>query len=153
VLFQLIPVPLLLIEMKQMKDKIFLDSNILLYSYSQTELDKNQIANALIFSSRNTLVSNQVVNEVVNILFKKFNLNAVDIENVILEIDNNLDIINFSLTTQIKAIKIKEKYKLQYYDSLIIATALENYCTVLYSEDMQHMQIIENQLTIINPFK
>ena len=136
-----------------MKDKIFLDSNILLYSYSQTELDKNQIANALIFSSRNTLVSNQVVNEVVNILFKKFNLNAVDIENVILEIDNNLDIINFSLTTQIKAIKIKEKYKLQYYDSLIIATALENYCTVLYSEDMQHMQIIENQLTIINPFK
>ena len=49
-------------------------------------------------------------------------------------------------------LKMKEKYKLQYYDSLILSTVLENGCTVLYSEDMQHKQINENQLTIINPF-
>lgn len=71
---------------------------------------------------------------------------------MILEIDNNFEIVNFSLTTQIKALKIKEKYKLQYYDSLILATALENGCTLLYSEDMQHEQIIENQIKIVNPF-
>ncbi|SFO87434.1 PIN domain-containing protein [Hydrogenimonas thermophila] len=65
---------------------------------------------------------------------------------------NNLEIVSFSLDTQIKAIDIKEKYKLQYYDSLILATALENGCNILYSEDMQHNQIIENQLKIINPF-
>ena len=63
------------------------------------------------------------------------------------------NIVNFSFTTQIKALKIKEKYKLQYYDCLIIATALENACTILYSEDMQHGQIIENQIKIINPFQ
>ncbi len=51
------------------------------------------------------------------------------------------------------AIDIREKYKFQYYDSLIIATALENKCTILYSEDMQHGQIIERQLKIINPFR
>lgn len=39
------------------------------------------------------------------------------------------------------------------YDSLIIATALEASCTTLYSEDMQHGQLIENKLLIINPFK
>ena len=50
-------------------------------------------------------------------------------------------------------LKIKDKYKLQFYDSLIIATALENNCSVLYSEDMQHGFEIENTLTIINPFK
>jgi predicted nucleic acid-binding protein len=136
-----------------MRDKIFVDSNIILYSYSKTELDKNKIANALIFSFDEILVSTQVINEVTNILFKKFQLDSVDIENVLLEIDNNFKIVNFSLTTQIKAIKIKKKYKLQYYDSLILATALENNCTVLYSEDMQHRQIIEDQLKIINPFE
>jgi predicted nucleic acid-binding protein len=99
------------------------------------------------------LVSTQVINEITNILYKKFKLDTKNIEDVILEIDNNFNVVNFSVTTQIKAIKIKEKYKLQYYDSLILATALENGCTLLYSEDMQHEQIIENKLKIINPFK
>jgi len=136
-----------------MKDKIFLDSNIILYSYSKTEYDKNRIANVLIFSLNEVLVSTQVINEVTNILYKKFKLDTASIKNVILEIDNNCKIVNFSLTTQIKAINIKEKYKLQYYDSLILATALENGCNILYSEDMQQNQIIENQLKILNPFK
>ncbi len=39
------------------------------------------------------------------------------------------------------------------YDSLIISTALENNCEILYSEDMQHKQIIENKMVIINPFE
>lgn len=138
--------------MKHMKDKVFLDSNVILYSYSKTELDKNQIANDLIFSLNEILISTQVINEVTNILYKKFKLDTISIEDAILEIHNNLNVVNFSFTTQIKALKIKEKYKLQYYDCLIIATALENGCTILYSEDMQHGQIIENQLKIINPF-
>jgi len=136
-----------------MKDKVFLDSNVILYSYSKTELDKNQIANDLIFSLNEILISTQVINEVTNILYKKFKLDSISIEDAILEIYNNLNIVNFSFTTQIKALKIKKRYKLQYYDCLLIATALENTCTILYSEDMQHGQIIENQIKIINPFQ
>ena len=139
--------------MKHMKDKVFLDSNVILYSYSKTELDKNQIANDLIFSLNEILISTQVINEVTNILYKKFKLDSISIEDAILEIYNNLNIVNFSFTTQIKALKIKKRYKLQYYDCLLIATALENTCTILYSEDMQHGQIIENQIKIINPFQ
>ena len=44
------------------------------------------------------------------------------------------------------------KYKYSYYDSLIIAATLQNECSVLYSEDLQHNQKIEKTLTIINPF-
>ncbi len=40
-----------------------------------------------------------------------------------------------------------------FYDSLIVATALESECTILYSEDMQDGLLIENQLKIVNPFK
>jgi len=47
---------------------------------------------------------------------------------------------------------IKDKYKYSYYDCLIISTALLNNCDTLYSEDMQHGQLIENKLEIINPF-
>lgn len=40
-----------------------------------------------------------------------------------------------------------------FYDSLIVASALESECTILYSEDMQPGLVIENQLKIVNPFK
>jgi predicted nucleic acid-binding protein len=48
---------------------------------------------------------------------------------------------------------ILAKYNLQYFDSLIVASALEANCEILYSEDMQHELVIENQLKIINPFR
>jgi predicted nucleic acid-binding protein len=40
-----------------------------------------------------------------------------------------------------------------HYDSLIVATALSINCSVLYSEDLQHGQVVDGRLTIVNPFK
>lgn len=137
-----------------MQDKVFLDTNILIYCYSVDEKDKQEKALELIDKhSLDSLISTQVINELSNVLFKKFKLSSLEIENTILEIDNYIGIVNFTLTTQIKALKIKDKYKLQFYDSLIIATAIENKCAILYSEDMQNGLLVENVLTIINPFK
>jgi predicted nucleic acid-binding protein len=138
----------------QMQDKVFLDTNILIYCYSVDETDKQEVALRLLDKySESSLISTQVINELSNILFKKFKLSSIEIENTILEIDNYTNIVNFTLTTQLKALKIKDKYKLQFYDSLIIATAIENKCTILYSEDMQNGLIVESVLTIVNPFK
>ncbi len=137
-----------------MHDKVFLDTNILIYCYSIDEKEKQYKALSLLEKhSDDSLISTQVINELSNILFKKFKLTSTEIENTILEIDNYIGIVNFTITTQIKALKIKEKYKLQFYDSLIIATAIENKCSILYSEDMQDGLIIDSALTIINPFK
>ena len=71
----------------------------------------------------------------------------------VLELNDNFPIVNFNLQTQFKGIELKGKYKLQFYDSMILATALENGCNIVFSEDMQHNQVIENRLTIINPFR
>ncbi len=49
--------------------------------------------------------------------------------------------------------KIKKKYAYSYWDSLIIASALESNCSIIYTEDMQDGQILENRLKITNPFK
>lgn len=87
-----------------------------------------------------------------NIFLKKFKLSPNDVENAILELDDIFDIVDFDLKTQIKALKLKTKYNLQFYDALIVATALENKCEILYSEDMQHNILIEDKLRIINPF-
>jgi predicted nucleic acid-binding protein len=47
---------------------------------------------------------------------------------------------------------IKEKYSYSWWDSLVLASALENSCKIIYTEDMQNGQIIENTLKIVNPF-
>jgi len=137
-----------------MSDKVFLDTNIIIYAYSDDEPEKQERANNILeeYESQIT-ISTQVINELSNNLFRKFKLNAEAVEAVVLELDNNFPIVDFNLQTQLKAIKIKERYKLQFYDSMILASALENGCNIIYSEDMQNGQIIENQLTIINPFE
>lgn len=136
-----------------MRDKVFLDTNILIYVYSADEPKKQSIALQLLDSFEdNVIISKQVINELSNILLKKFKLGSDQVENVLLEIDNVLPIADFDLTTQIKALKLKNRYQFQYYDALIVATALENNCTVVYSEDMQHEMLIDGSLKIINPF-
>jgi predicted nucleic acid-binding protein len=135
-----------------MHDKAFLDTNILIYAYSEDEPKKQSVALQLLDSfENNVIISKQVINELSNILLKKFKLDSDQVENVLLEIDNVLPIVDFDLTTQIKALKLKDRYQFQYYDALIVATALENNCTVVYSEDMQHEMLIDGSLNIINP--
>jgi len=136
-----------------MLDKAFLDTNILIYAYSEDEPKKQSIALQLLDSFEDhVIISKQVINELSNILLKKFKLGSDQVENVLLEIDNVLPIVDFDLTTQIKALKLKDRYQFQFYDALIVATALENNCTVVYSEDMQHKMLIDGSLKIINPF-
>jgi predicted nucleic acid-binding protein len=51
-----------------------------------------------------------------------------------------------------KSAEIAVRYQFSNWDSLIIAAALLADCDILYSEDMQHKQVIDSTLTIVNPF-
>lgn len=137
-----------------MNDKVFLDTNIIIYSYSEDEIEKCEIANKLLEENeKNIIISTQVINELSNTLFRKFKLSSAEVKLVVIELNNNFTISNFTFKTQLKAIELKNRYNLQFYDSMILATALENKCNILYSEDMQNGQVIDHKLTIINPFK
>ena len=140
-----------MIDKKQMKDKIFIDTNILLYAYS-TEKNKQELAQNIINTNNNIYISKQVINETINILIKKFKLNIKDIINVVKELEKEFIILDFDIQTQLNALKLKQNYNLQFYDALIVSTALKNSCTILYSEDMQDKLVIEKKLKIINPF-
>jgi predicted nucleic acid-binding protein len=64
----------------------------------------------------------------------------------------NFVISDLNIHTLDQTLKIAEAYKFSFWDSMMVAAALNNHCSVLYSEDLHHKQLIEERLTIINPF-
>jgi predicted nucleic acid-binding protein len=52
----------------------------------------------------------------------------------------------------LKASQVRQQYLLSFWDSIIVASALTAGVSVLYSEDMQHGLMIEEQLQVRNPF-
>lgn len=56
-----------------------------------------------------------------------------------------------NINTVLKALSVREQYKYSFWDSLIIATAIQSQCNILYSEDLNTGQVIEN-CSIVNPF-
>lgn len=134
-----------------MPAKVFLDTNIIIYCYSQSEPDKQQIAIDCV-QAGSPWISTQVLNETINTLKRKFSLDYIQIGAVVDELKQQLQIAVVSTSTIQLALAIAQKYQYGYFDSLIIASALEVGCDRLYSEDMQDGQQIDNQLTITNPF-
>jgi predicted nucleic acid-binding protein len=61
------------------------------------------------------------------------------------------DVTPLDIQTYKEAYKIRDRYNVSYWDSLIVASALDNECEILYSEDMQHNLKIEDKLLIRNP--
>ncbi len=133
-----------------MKDKAFIDSDIILYLYSKSEIEKRKKCETL-FENSDVIISIQVINEVANILYKKLKLDWDDIKSAILELFEKFSVQTIHSSTIQEACDIALKYKYSYYDSLILATALENQCNIIYIEDMHHNQLIENKLNIQNP--
>jgi predicted nucleic acid-binding protein len=135
--------------MKPMRDeKIFFDTNMIVYLHSDTDIHKrDKVRKAFIENER--YISSQVLNEFSNVAFKKLHLKASEIDVIVEKLANASFVANIDKTTIHKAIALKDKYAYSYYDSLMIASALECGCSFLYSEDMSDNQIIEG-LTIKN---
>jgi predicted nucleic acid-binding protein len=135
-----------------MNAKVFFDTNLVVYLYSEDEPEKQSQALSLLNATNNRWISTQVLNELSNTLRRKFKLDYADIRRVVAEVCANFQVFTVQIETIERALKVAETYRFSYYDSVIIAAALELSCGVLYSEDMQHGQIIEPQLKTVNPF-
>ena len=134
-----------------MSDKVFLDSNVLIYSYSKDEPEKQIIARKLI-SEFNSFISTQVLQELTNIITKKFNFSFIDAKKTIEECCHNNNLHVNTEDTIMQACDIARQNGFSFYDSLIISSALECGCSTLYTEDMQHARKINANFSIINPF-
>jgi predicted nucleic acid-binding protein len=134
-----------------MNDKVFLDTNIVIYAHTDHNLLKQSKAQSIMID-QNPIISIQVLQETANVLNKKLKQSWPDISKVLAELILNTRVHINSEITVVKACQIANQYNFSFYDSLIISAAIESEAGILYSEDMQHNQLIEKQLRIINPF-
>jgi predicted nucleic acid-binding protein len=138
--------------MKPMPAERFLDTNILLYLYSEDEPDKRTRARQLVEDATRTWVSTQVLSEMANVLHRKFGVAYPDIEVALQEIRAVCRVHQVTAQTIALALRLAERYRYTYYDSQIVAAAIECGCSELVSEDMQDGFVIDAKLTIRNPF-
>jgi predicted nucleic acid-binding protein len=138
--------------MKQTDAKVFFDTNIVVYLYSATEPDKAQQAQNLVDTHKSLIISTQVLNEFVHVCLRKKTLNFKSLHQAIDELEQSFSIVSVTKSTIVYALRLCEEHKYSYFDSLIIASALEHNCSTLYTEDMHNNHLIQNNLRIANPF-
>jgi predicted nucleic acid-binding protein len=134
-----------------MSGKAFIDTNILVYSVAEGE-GKAAQARELILTNHPVTLSTQVINEFLSVTTRKNILPRELSFSHAREFMNALCCVAVETTTIEHALQLLEAHSLSLWDSLIVASALDAGCDILYTEDLQHGQIIEDQLTIINPF-
>jgi len=127
----------------------FFDTTVLVYILKEGD-KKSGIADQLLAAGG--ILSVQVLNEFANVARRKLGMNWEEIEEALANIrDLCSPPAPLTIETHAAALTIAKRYGFQIYDSLILASALETQCSILYSEDLQHGQKIES-LTIHNPF-
>ncbi len=137
-----------------MSAKVFLDTNLWVYFYTKDPLEKTEIISNLITENRRSLIlSTQILGELYNVLTRKKLFTKPQTASIIKTLVNTFPIHDIDSLKVLEAIEISDRYGYTYWDSLILSTALLSYCTILYSEDMQHSQQIEGAISILNPFK
>jgi predicted nucleic acid-binding protein len=134
-----------------MNKMIAVDSNIILYALDENESNFKKEMSLEIMRDK-LFFSSQSLSEVINVCRKRWKYDKTRLIKTSVFLLKNCRLIPVSEMIVNQAHTVSVKYDLQYFDSLIIASALEANCKILYSEDMQHNLLVENQLRIINPF-
>ena len=137
--------------MKQMPDRAFIDTNVIVYMSSNDNQAKKKLARSLI-NKYDCVISTQVINELSNVLIKKYSQSTSNVEATIFNLEAVCTVALLTLETTNKALDIHDRYGYSFYDALILSAALDNNCKYVFSEDLQDGQILEGKLTIINPF-
>jgi predicted nucleic acid-binding protein len=139
-----------------MSDRFFLDTNIFVYSFDQSSVRKTEEADRLIHQALTTgkgVISYQVVQEFFNVAYRRFPepMHLEQAEQFLSSVLRPLWAVYASPSLCLRALQILERFRLQWYDALIVASALEAKCGILYSEDFQNKQKFDD-LEIRNPF-
>ncbi|NER21948.1 MAG: PIN domain-containing protein [Symploca sp. SIO1C2] len=139
-----------------MKGNFFLDTNILIYTFDQSQPQKQAISRDLVrdaLNNRSGCISYQVIQEFLNVASKKFanSLSVSDCQTYLTNVLEPLCEVFSSTGLFHRALEISSRWKFSFYDSLIVASALSVDSKILYTEDLKHEQKIEDMI-IFNPF-
>jgi predicted nucleic acid-binding protein len=135
-----------------MPARVFLDTNVFVYLSSTDDPAKKTIAGRAL-NAFDCAISTQVINELSNVLLRKYDKSTTEVKCTIQAIESTCDILLVTIATTELALEIHDTTNYSYYDSLIVASALESDCQYLLSEDLQDQRIIKDKLTIVNVFE
>jgi predicted nucleic acid-binding protein len=127
----------------------FFDTSVLLYLLSKDAVKADRVEALL--AERGTL-SVQVLNEFAAVAIRKLKMSLPEVREVLDTIRAVCDVVPVTVETHDRALTIVERYGFSLYDSLLIAAALIAGSKRLYCEDLQHNQLIDRQLRVVNPF-
>jgi predicted nucleic acid-binding protein len=130
-------------------DKVFFDTNVLLYLLSGDEAKADRAEEVL---AGGGIISVQVLNEFASVATRKLGMSWIEIREILSQVRAVCPAEPITVEIHDRGLQIAERYGFSIYDALIIASALLTGCVTLYSEDMQHGQVVDDQLTIHNPF-
>jgi predicted nucleic acid-binding protein len=129
--------------------KIFFDTNTLLYLLSSDIKKADWVSDNL---QQSNVISIQVLNEFTSTSIIKIKISNAELDEFLDLFTSTFNVRSLDVDTFETGLMVSRRYGYQHYDSMIIAAALQAGCEKLYSEDMQHRQIIDNRLQIVNPF-
>jgi predicted nucleic acid-binding protein len=132
-----------------MTARVFADTNIAIYAEG-SDVGKAQRATAILEST--PVISSQVVTETISTLTRKYGFTLTEAHEVALSLLDLCELVPVGADTIREAIRLAARYQLSHWDSLIVAAALLAGCETLYSEDLQHNQLFDERLRVINPF-
>lgn len=128
----------------------FLDSNISVYAFDSGTPAKQVIAQKLL--GQVPVISSQVLIETYLACLKKLKLApAVCQDNILFLCDLGV-VVALDATAFGVASQVRQRYSFSFLDSLIVSSALLAGCITLYSEDLQNGLVVDEKLTIVNPF-
>jgi predicted nucleic acid-binding protein len=130
--------------------KVFIDTNIVIYALGPYSEKTDRAAS--LFVPQPT-ISTQVLSETANVALKKLAMPMPDARKLLIALESLCRVETITSACLHRAFNIVERYGFSWYDSLIAASALEAGCDTLYTEDMQHGQMLEEKLTVTNPFQ
>ena len=133
-----------------MNDQVAVDTNVLLYSIDLEAPEKMQIS--LVLVEKEPVICSQNLSEFINVLLRRWKYPKDKVSLVVAEVLKTCIFYPNTKETYLQGFDLVAKYDFQIFDAIIVASALEAGCNILYTEDMQHGLVVENQLQIVNPF-
>jgi predicted nucleic acid-binding protein len=134
--------------------KIFIDTNVLVYSEDESNVAKRYIAKELIeqiVENQIPVISTQVLQEFYNASIKKLHIEETIAKDITIDFFN-MEVVQITTDLIEQGIDISILYQISFWDGLIIAAAESAECSTVYSEDLNDGQIIRG-VEIKNPFK
>ena len=133
---------------------VFFDTNILVYTVDERNSQKQNIARDLIekaIQNHNGIISTQTLQEFYNVAIKKLKCPKEKAKILVKMFSECLSVSPISVPIVLNAIDISINNQISIWDSLMLSSANDTGCIIIYSEDMNNGQII-NGTKILNPF-